>query len=242
MIVRRLRDGEERAWIPRPTEPLPDTLLPCAVAMLLWVVAVVVAVLWLGRNGGEPSLVAGLTATAGVNLVIALGLLPHARHAAGVAIRRTRLAGAGITTGLAAFAAVHVTGIVLILVYAALGHELPTQEVVETVRGAAGAELVLAAVAAIVIAPFAEEVFFRGILLPAFGRFVPVRQAVLLQALIFGLFHFPGDLDRLPLALPLALVGLFAGWLYVRTRSILAVTLLHATFNGVQFALLLASR
>ena len=87
----------------------------------------------------------------------------------------------------------------------------------------------------------AEEVFYRGILLPALARAMPLRRALVVQALLFGFVHVWQVPAAWPLSLALALVGWAAGWLYVRTGSLGAAILLHAVFNALQLALLFAS-
>ena len=53
-----------------------------------------------------------------------------------------------------------------------------------------------------------------------------VGWAWLIQALLFGLGHFLVRFD--PLMLTRAVPGLLFGWLFARTRSILAGTIFHA--------------
>lgn len=88
--------------------------------------------------------------------------------------------------------------------------------------------LILALLAAAVVAPLAEELFFRGFLypavLPALGR----TASSLVSAAVFGLAHvLPTTL------LPLFVIGLVLNWLYDETGSIWPGVFLHAALNGL---------
>src|SRR6185295_754852 len=55
----------------------------------------------------------------------------------------------------------------------------------------------------------AEELFFRGFLLSAFCARMQAWKAVMLSALLFGVFHFMSLFDRL---VPSTLMGVLLGW------------------------------
>ena len=78
------------------------------------------------------------------------------------------------------------------------------------------------------IAPFLEEMLFRGIFLRSFlHRYSPLRS-VLFSAALFGLAHL--NIYQLAGAVVL---GAFSGWLYVTTRSLWPSILIHSSFNAV---------
>lgn len=94
------------------------------------------------------------------------------------------------------------------------------------------------ALAQLVVVALPEELFFRGYVQgrledawPAkrklFGA--PVGAAVFVQAALFGLGHFLVTFE--PAMLSRFFPGLVFGWMYARTRSILASTLFHAACN-----------
>jgi uncharacterized protein len=77
------------------------------------------------------------------------------------------------------------------------------------------------------LAPVLEEMLFRGVILRAFLQRYPRGVAIVHSAAIFGLAHmnlyqFIGGLT----------MGLIAGWLYERTRSLWPCITLHAAYNG----------
>jgi hypothetical protein len=102
--------------------------------------------------------------------------------------------------------------------------------------------IALLLVAGALVAPFGEEVLFRGFATTAWVRGVGVRQGVLRAALVFAVAHVlttsgtsAGDAfglavvgfgTRVPIALAL-------GWLFVRRGTIWAPFGLHAAFNAV---------
>lgn len=77
-----------------------------------------------------------------------------------------------------------------------------------------------------VVAPIAEEVIFRGILLTSFSKNVSFALANTMQAGLFALIHF--DPGATPI---LFLIGLVAGFLARRSGGLLAPILLHGAFN-----------
>jgi membrane protease YdiL (CAAX protease family) len=80
-----------------------------------------------------------------------------------------------------------------------------------------------------VLAPFSEELFFRGAVLNAWEREYGTSRAIIGSALLFALVHIVGGT---PLAVAqVFLLGLVLGVLYVRTRSLPVVMGLHGAFN-----------
>jgi membrane protease YdiL (CAAX protease family) len=92
---------------------------------------------------------------------------------------------------------------------------------------------VLVVVAAAVLAPIAEEIYFRGYVFRAYYEQKGPLQAYLFSAALFALVHL-----NLPAFLPIFAVGLFLAYVYRRTGSILPGMLAHAFNNTVAFAFL----
>lgn len=79
-----------------------------------------------------------------------------------------------------------------------------------------------------------EELFFRGYLQGALQGKLRPRTAVLLSALLFGLFHVATtSMLAIERFLPSTFLGLILGWLCYRTASVWPGMLLHATHNGL---------
>lgn len=79
-----------------------------------------------------------------------------------------------------------------------------------------------------------EEWFFRGFLLRSLLKGRAAWLAIVISAVIFGLFHVLSNsvvaMDRF---LPTTLVGLVLGWLCYRSGSILPGVLMHMLHNGI---------
>ncbi|WP_346290502.1 type II CAAX endopeptidase family protein [Sphaerothrix gracilis] len=80
---------------------------------------------------------------------------------------------------------------------------------------------------AAVAAPLFEEVLFRGFLLPSLTRYMPVWGAIALSSFIFAAAHL-----SLSEVIPLMTLGAILGFVYTRSRSLLAPMLLHSLWNG----------
>ena len=81
---------------------------------------------------------------------------------------------------------------------------------------------------AAVAAPIFEEVLFRGFLLPSLTRYMPVGGAIALSSFVFAAAHL-----SLSEILPLMTLGAILGFVYARSRSLLAPMLLHSAWNSV---------
>lgn len=79
-----------------------------------------------------------------------------------------------------------------------------------------------------IVAPIAEELFFRGMLYPVLRQRWSVHWAIVINALLFALIHF------IPILLPgLFFVGLVLAWVRERTDSVIPGILLHCLQNGL---------
>ena len=93
--------------------------------------------------------------------------------------------------------------------------------------------IAIQALVAIVIAPVAEEILFRGILYTTIKQRGHQVAAIWVTSTLFALIHFypVGFLSLIFLAVMLVV-------LYERTKNLLASILLHALFNAVNFVLI----
>ena len=76
------------------------------------------------------------------------------------------------------------------------------------------------------LAPAAEELMFRGLLLRRLSVFCGEERALLFSALAFGLFH--GNLTQ---GVAAALLALVLGWIYLKTDALLLTICMHGTGN-----------
>ncbi len=87
-----------------------------------------------------------------------------------------------------------------------------------------------------VVAPFAEELVFRGLLFPWLRARLGVPAAVLLSALVFATLH--GAAILIP---ALTVVGAAFAVIYQRCGSLWPAIVAHSVFNGIMIALLYAA-
>ena len=90
---------------------------------------------------------------------------------------------------------------------------------------------------ACVIAPFWEEIFFRGTLFPWLASRFPIGQAQWLSAIAFGAIHLHG-----PTFLPLTVFGALLAGIYRSTGSLIPAMLVHSMFNANTCILLLLGK
>lgn len=89
-------------------------------------------------------------------------------------------------------------------------------------------------VGVVLVAPLLEEILFRGLILDGLLKNTRPSRAIFWSALIFSLAHLnPWQ------AIPTFLGGLFLGWVYWKTRSVLPCILIHATNNLLGFVLVM---
>ena len=86
--------------------------------------------------------------------------------------------------------------------------------------------------AVIVVAPVAEEIFFRAFFYRALRTRLPVWPAALIDGIVFGLLHFQG-IDTAIILPVIAGFGVGQCLVYERTGSLFAVIAIHAAFNTV---------
>lgn len=113
-----------------------------------------------------------------------------------------------------------------------------SQKAVELMRETQDMALLGAiAFSAVVVAPIAEEVIFRGFLYPVTKRYSERWFAAIFTGCLFGVIHF--NLMSFPL---LALMGIVLVVLYEITGSLWVPIACHAAFNGLQIGLMMLAR
>jgi membrane protease YdiL (CAAX protease family) len=109
-----------------------------------------------------------------------------------------------------------------------------SNEAQKLVDSASGAGVLVLVLVVCIGAPFAEELFFRGLFLRAVEKRWTLAAGVVVTTVLFGLTHFQG------IQLPALLVfGAVAGVLAARTGRLGAAILCHIGFNAWTVLLLL---
>jgi len=95
--------------------------------------------------------------------------------------------------------------------------------------------LPLTGFAVLVMAPLAEEIFFRGFIFGGLIRPLGVTGAMVASGVLFGIFHIT-SVDTLGVVLPFSAIGALFAWLYYRSGSLWPGMGAHFLFNVVGFA------
>ena len=102
---------------------------------------------------------------------------------------------------------------------------------------------VLLGILVVILGPVAEELAFRGFLMPLLVRSIGAVGGVVLTGVIFGGVHGYEYQWSWQYMLLISLAGCVFGWAKYKTQSTVTGALMHCTFNLTQFvALLLRSR
>jgi hypothetical protein len=120
------------------------------------------------------------------------------------------------------------------LAFRLAGWPLETQEVARYLLEDAG--MLMHAykwISAVVLAPLAEEVVFRGLALPLLTRAVSARVGVLGTAVLFAGIH-----ANLSVALPLFVVGVCLAVGYLRSGTLVVPVAMHMGFNAMNLLLM----
>lgn len=151
----------------------------------------------------------------------ALGLMP--KHPAQV-----------ITWAVAAYIAFFLINIILIQIGleqwlgARLGEQQNQHIVNEMMNAQENEKRLMLILGACVIAPFAEEIIFRGYLYPVVKRFTEPVVAAIFTGVIFGAIH-----GQVWAVIPLSIFGILLAVLYEKSGSIWACILCHGMFNTI---------
>ena len=95
-----------------------------------------------------------------------------------------------------------------------------------------GLSLAIFIVLSVVLAPFAEETFFRGFVFAGIGNRYGYGWGAVASALLFALPHILTYM-HIWVLLPIFILGLFLAWLYHRTGSIWPCIITHFAYNSI---------
>lgn len=138
----------------------------------------------------------------------------------------------GVMLALAVVAAGVLISYLYDLLMQALGVETSSSIPVEFTESGLG--LGITAFTAVVVAPLAEEVSFRGFLFPAIGKRWGYGWGAIISAAIFSIAHLqPGAL------VPIFILGLLLARLYMVTGSIWPCIITHAVYNSIALIFML---
>lgn len=179
----------------------------------------------------------GVTAVATVaqNTIFILTAFALARLAGGGAPRRLGLRRAGLRSSLRWLAQIGVLFYAFLMLYGALVQPGTPQTILEDL-GARETTLLLVTTAVLVVAvaPFTEEILFRGLFYGALRSRLRPLPAALIVSGVFSLLHV-SNADTWLLVPPLIVLGIAFCQLYERTGSLYPAIALHVINNAVAF-------
>jgi membrane protease YdiL (CAAX protease family) len=177
--------------------------------------AVILTVTQLGLLGSVALFVAAPRALAGVRLLPERGLW--------------RSVVLGLVLSVPAWIGAQLIGVVIVRLLELVGMQ-PDVGVAE--EALARADPAILVVALVIVAPIAEEVFFRGVVYNAWLREYGPTRALVGSAVLFGFIH-----GSIFLFVPILALGAVLALVYRQTGSLPAAIALHAGFNGITVAL-----
>lgn len=236
----------EGVWRPEPPAPGPSDELPRwplwspFAAMLLTlltavvgvgIIALIVEAAGTAVTEDTPGVTIGGTylqdlALIGSALLLAKLLDPPVR-AAHFGLRRTDI-GAAVGWTLLTWGAFFVFSIAWTV---ALGIDENDELPEELGADSSTTALVFVAILVCVMAPLAEELFFRGFCFTALRRRLGMLPGAVLTGIIFGAIHLGGT--EIEFIVPLMVFGALLCLLYVWTKSLLPCIVLHALNNAL---------
>jgi membrane protease YdiL (CAAX protease family) len=126
-----------------------------------------------------------------------------------------------------------ITTLALVVGLEGVSSLIPMPEYVRKVFERAFTKNIFSIITAIIAAPIMEEILCRGIVLKGLLKNYPPQKAILISAIFFGVLHLnPWQ------ALPAFFGGLFLGWIFYKTKSVIPGMIIHATINGTAMSLL----
>lgn len=104
------------------------------------------------------------------------------------------------------------------------------EEYNEMMESALGGNQILAMLAAVLLAPVNEECIMRGLILKNLQRFFSTPVVIIIQAVMFGIFH--GNWVQGLYVIP---VGAALGYVAVKSRSVIPCIGMHLFYNFLSF-------
>lgn len=104
------------------------------------------------------------------------------------------------------------------------------EEYNEMMESALGGNQMLAMLAAVILAPVNEECIMRGLILKNLQRFFSTPVVILIQAILFGIFH--GNWVQGLYVIP---VGAALGYVAIKSRSVIPCIGMHLFYNLLSF-------
>lgn len=86
--------------------------------------------------------------------------------------------------------------------------------------------IIISIIAVGIVAPFAEEFLFRGVIYNTLSKKISIKWTIIIQAILFGVFHF-----NLVQGAYATLLGLVFGYITYKTKSLWTAIIVHMVNN-----------
>lgn len=142
---------------------------------------------------------------------------------------KTKIVSFNVTVGnKRIFPFIAICSIVLLLgIVSPIGNLIPMPESIKKAVMELGSQTgIFSFILMVVAAPILEELIFRGIILDGLLRVYSPVKSILVSSFLFGLVH----LNPWQFVTGL-IIGIFSGWVYYKTRSLLPSIIIHAAAN-----------
>lgn len=200
----------------------------------VWVIVGALALIYLGLGGSENDAAFLVVATILQGVVFAVAAVAVARWSGPVSAADFGLVRARFWPSLGKVAVVAVAYFVFLGLFASAVDLKPddTPDQLGADEGMLG--MVGFVFTAAIVAPLAEEFFFRGMVFRSLVNGLGVFWAALVSGALFGALHIDSlDNDRLLQIVPLAVLGVLFALLYAWSGTLYAAIALHATNNSL---------
>jgi hypothetical protein len=121
--------------------------------------------------------------------------------------------------------------------------KLPNQLVIDYLKSTYDKpfSFLLATITIVILAPFIEEVLFRGFFQNFLKKYLNVKTSIILTSLIFSIFHFSfyQKFSNISILSSIFILGSLLGFIYEKQKSLIAPITLHLTFNSFSILSLL---
>jgi len=238
IVTGRLPEATWRWW-----EAIVVYLLATVVASVVLVMMNAAGLIDLAANNGPAyvaTLVVGELAFAGCVLLWVRVVHGSPPSILGLPVEPMRDLAVGVPSGVGLYVVAFLVGVAVAYVYQAFtGHQPSSPDQVPL--AVTGTWLWITGIGVVLLAPFGEELLFRGMLFRGLRRRLAVWPAAVVSAAFFALGHLEGW-SFLVLLPPLFCVGVGLALLYERRQSLLASMSAHATFNLIGFLFIFTSR
>ncbi|MBJ7331753.1 MAG: CPBP family intramembrane metalloprotease [Solirubrobacteraceae bacterium] len=242
---------------PPPGTPVPGSLKPSGADGWRWyyallaffgglvvsqIAVLIIGVIWVATSGKDLDVLQDdssfIVVASAVNEILFIATAVFvARMSGSFAWRDFGLVRAPFKRTVILMAAVMATYFLILGIYNELVNLAPDDAPEKLGAGAGELRMLCFALLVAVLAPIAEEIFFRGMIFRALWNGIGLWPAAIVSGLLFGALHIDaGTAERLLQVVPLAILGVSFALLYSWTGTLYSTIALHATNNAIAVA------